>query len=109
MSGLSLIVRATRASASALAAMARHARTAEDATHQITLNRRAEARGYVPAGTYDRENETLRSARDTARDDYRKAHARYMRARGTLANNPLPGDQWSGESARRRVGGTFGS
>jgi len=86
------VIRATRASASALAAMARHARAAEDASHAITLNRRAEARGYAPAGTYDQENEALRSARDTARDDYRKAHARYMRARETLATTPLPGD-----------------
>jgi hypothetical protein len=89
---MNAIIRATRASASALAAMALHARAAEDATHGITLNRRAEARGYVPAGTYDRENETLRSARDTARDDYRKSHARYMRAREALAAKPLPGD-----------------
>jgi hypothetical protein len=75
-------------SAAALA-MARHARAAEDATNRITYNRRVEAYGYVPAGTYDQENEALRSARDTARDDYRKAHARYMRARETLAANPL--------------------
>jgi hypothetical protein len=86
---MNTIIRATRASASAIAAMARHARAAEDATHAITLNRRAEARGHAPAGTYDRENEALRSTRDTARDDYRKALARYMRARETLAANPL--------------------
>jgi hypothetical protein len=83
------VIRATRASASALTAMTRHARAAEDATHQITLNRRAVERGYIPAGTYDRENETLRCQRDMARDDYRKALARYMRARETLATNPL--------------------
>jgi hypothetical protein len=73
----------------AVLAMARHADEAEEATHRITLNRRAEARGHVPAGTYDRENEALRCRRDTARDDYRKALARYARARETLANNPL--------------------
>jgi hypothetical protein len=89
---MNAIIRATRASASALAAMARHARAAEDATHQITLNRRAMKRGYAPAGTYDRENEALRCQRDTAREGYRKALARYARARETLAANPLPGD-----------------
>jgi hypothetical protein len=72
--------------------MLRHARAAENATHGITLNRRAVERGYVPAGTYDQENEALRCQRDTARDGYRKALARYMRARETLAANPLPGD-----------------
>ena len=79
----------TMARAEALEALARHARAAEDATHQIALNRRAEARGYVPAGTYDRENEILRSARDTARDAWRKAHAQYARAYETFVNNPL--------------------
>jgi len=83
------VIRATRASASALAAMALHARAAEDATHGITLNRRAVERGYVPAGTYDRENETLRSARDTARDNWRKAMKRHLKACETLAANPL--------------------
>ncbi len=82
-------IRATRASARAIDAMILHARAAEDATHRITLNRRAEARGHVPAGTYDRENETLRSARDKARNDYRKALARYTRAGETLTNNLL--------------------
>lgn len=68
MTNLPAIVRATRASASALAAMQR--------LHRIVRDRDAE-----------------KATRVRAAQAYVRAHRRYDRAQEILAANPLPGDQ----------------
>jgi hypothetical protein len=89
MSDLSAIVYATRASATALAAMARHARAAADASGVIAHNHRMVAAGRISAESAAIGNRVAYAAKDTAMRQWRIASGRYDRAQVTLAQNPL--------------------
>lgn len=92
MTDLNAIIRATRASASAVAARQRWARQAAEAARDYAYWARQPAE---QPGDMARISAKLRLAKDCetyAIQNRRRAHARWLRAQSILAANPLPGD-----------------
>jgi hypothetical protein len=88
MANLSEIIRATRASASALESMSRFNRIIADSDHAIDYVDRAIARGVNP----DSVKQIFTAAvadKNRAMSGLAKARGRYERANLTLARNPL--------------------
>lgn len=89
MPNLPAIVRATRASASALASMARHARAAADARATIAHNHRMVARGHISADAAAMGNQIALASKHAAMLAHKRACGRFERAQLILANNPI--------------------
>jgi hypothetical protein len=89
MSDLIAIVRATRASAMALAAMQRHARDAADASATLAHNWRLVADGRISADAAAIGNRIASARKDAAMLAWQRASRRFERAHDTLARNPL--------------------
>jgi hypothetical protein len=89
MSDLVAIVRATRASANALAAMARHARAAADASDVLMRLARLEGSGRISAETASLGRAIAQRHKTQAIANHERARRGYDRAQITLARNPL--------------------
>jgi len=89
MANLAAIVRATRASASALDAMARFNWAITHADRTIAWNNAMVARGYMTAEAAARDNAACIADKNTAMHGLAKARGRYERAQLKLARNPI--------------------
>jgi hypothetical protein len=89
MTNLPAIVRATRASANALDAMARHARAAADAAAVIESNNRMVAFGVITPTAAAIGNRVAVDAKNRATMQWHKARGRYERANLKLKRNPI--------------------
>ena len=89
MANLPVIVRATRASAAALDAMARHARAAAEASRIIESNTRMAYFGAITESAAAMGNRVAMDHKNRATMQWHKARGRYERANLKLARNPL--------------------
>jgi len=89
MANLPAIIRATRQSAMALSAMARHAHTAADASGTIAHNYRMLAAGRISEESAAMGNRIAAARKENAMRLWQCASRRFDRAQITLANNPI--------------------
>lgn len=89
MATLPVIIRATRASAAAVAAMARHNWELTHADRTIAWNNCMVARGYMSAESAARDNATCIADKNRAMHGLARARGRYERAQLKLARNPI--------------------
>ena len=89
MANHSIIIRATRASASAVAAMARHNWELTHADRTIAWNNCMVARGYMSAESAARDNAVCIADKNRAMRGLARSRGRYERAQLKLARNPI--------------------
>ena len=89
MTNLPAIIRATRQSANALSAMARHAHTAADASGTIAHNYRMLAAGRISAESAAMGNRIAAANKLAGMHAWQRAARRFDAAQITLANNPI--------------------
>lgn len=89
MANLAIIIRATRASAAAVNAMARFNWELSHADRTIAWHNLMVSRGYMTAETAARENARCIADKNRAMHGLAKARGRYERSNLKLSRNPI--------------------
>ena len=89
MSDLVAVIRATRASATAVSTMARLTREIRDADKSMAWNAAMVARGYMSADAAAKSNSFYVADKNKAMMELARARGRYERANLILKRNPI--------------------